>query len=108
MAKGQQTWFLEGLGFLVGASCLIATVGILRHYDGRVTPDLPVTLNFILPFLGNVAFAITLFGIQNALSQLKWVGFSRRSRPLSELDLFQHVRGGPVGAARLLLKAGSR
>lgn len=103
-----ETWLFEGLGFLIGASCLIITAGILHYYDGKVVSDLPVTLNFIMSLLGNVAFASTLFAIHGAVSQLKWIGFSQRSRPLSELDVFRRVGGGPLGAVRLLSTAGSR
>lgn len=103
-----ETWVFEGLGFLLSASCLIITAGILYYYDRKEDPDLPVTLNFIMALLGNVAFASTLFGIHSAVSQLKWIGFSQRSRPLSELEVFRRAGRGPLGAMRLLLTGSSR
>ena len=106
--KLNETCFFEGLGFSIGASCLIVTAGILYYYEDERAPYLPVTLNFIMALLGNVAFASTLFGMHSAVSQLKWIGFSQRSRPLSELDVFRRAGSGPLGAARLLLTATRR
>lgn len=39
----------------MGAPCLIVIAGILYFFNGKVAPDLPVTLNFIMSLLGNVA-----------------------------------------------------
>lgn len=102
-----ETWTLEVLGFVLAALCLVGTVVLLRVFDGQRVPDWPVTLNFVLSLLANVAFAATMLGVQSSLGQLKWLRFAGGPRPLAEIAAFQGARS-PLGALRLTLAAGFR
>jgi hypothetical protein len=107
-AKLTQTWTFEFAGFVTALLCLAATGSLLRIYDNQLVPEWPVTLNFVLSLLGNVAFASTLFGVHASVAQFKWIWFARRPRPMTELATFQKARGGAIGAIQLLFAVGSQ
>lgn len=106
-AKLTKTWAFEFGGFVAGLLCLAATAALLGRYDNQLAPKWPVTLNFVLSFLGNVAFASTLFGVHASVAQSKWIWFVKRPRPMAGLATFQDARSGPLGAIQLLFTAGS-
>ncbi|KAK4228058.1 hypothetical protein QBC38DRAFT_362690, partial [Podospora fimiseda] len=102
------TWLFEFLGFIAGLRSLAATVALLKRHEGQRVPDWPVSLNFILSLLANVSFAGTLFAVHAAVSQLKWISFTKGPSSLAQLSVFQNVRGGAIGAVQLLLTAGTQ
>ncbi|KAL2140154.1 hypothetical protein VTI28DRAFT_4203 [Corynascus sepedonium] len=106
--KLTQTWTLEFCGFVAALLCLGCTVALLWVYDNELVPEWPVTLNFVLSLLGNIAFASTLFGVHASVAQSKWVWFMKRPRPMAELATFQNARGGAIGAIQLLFAAGAQ
>ena len=101
-----QTWTFELVGFLAGLASIVATIALLRVYDGEIVPDWPVTLDLALSLLANVGFTGTLFAVHAAVAQLKWIWYSKGPRPLAGLSVFQNVRTGPLGAVQLLFTAG--
>ncbi len=107
-AKLTQTWILELGGFVAALLCLAATGALLWQYDNQLVPEWPVTLNFVLSLLGNVAFATTLFGVHASIAQCKWIWFAKRPRPMAELATFHDARGGAIGAILLLFAAGTQ
>lgn len=107
-ARLNQTWVFETAGFSVALLCLIATVTLFQTYNNQVVPIWPVTPNFVLSLLGNVAFASTLLGVHAAVAQLKWILYSKSSWPLTGFSIFQRARAGGIGAASLLLIAGAQ
>ena len=107
-AKLTQTWTLEFGGFVAALLCLAATGALLWHYDNQLVPEWPVTLNFVLSLLGNVAFATTLFGVHASVAQCKWIWFAKRPRPMAELATFHDARESAIGALLLLFTAGTQ
>lgn len=107
-AKTCGTWVFEAGGFVVGFLSIAATVALLYYYNNKIAPDWTITLNFILSIIGNIGFATTLFGINAAIAQYKWILFTKGARPLSDLGIFQSAHGSSIGAFELLYTFGTQ
>jgi hypothetical protein len=76
---------------------------ILRKYDGQQQPAWRgVSLNTVLSWLSTAAKACIALPLTSALSQLKWVWFAKRARPLSDLKVFDNASRGVYGSVELV------
>ncbi|KAK6814647.1 hypothetical protein RU639_009324 [Aspergillus parasiticus] len=92
------------LGLTLSLAILIAIVVILRTYDGQQQPTWRgVSLNTVLSWLSTVAKGCIAFPLSSGLSQLKWVWFAKRARPLSDLRVFDNASRGVYGSLELVL-----
>lgn len=94
-------WDILGLGLAL--AILIAIIVILRVYDGKQQPSWRwISLNTLLSWLSTVGKGCIAFSLSAGLSQLKWVWFAQRKRPLSDLRVFDNASRGIYGSAELL------
>lgn len=61
-----------------------------------------MSLNTLLSWLSTVDKGCILFPVSATLSQLMWVWFAERKRPLSGLTVFDNASRGIYGSAKLL------
>ncbi|OQE44784.1 hypothetical protein PENCOP_c002G08526 [Penicillium coprophilum] len=94
-------WDILGLGLALAV--LIAIIVILRVYDGKQQPSWRwISLNTLLSWLSTVGKGCLAFPLSASLSQLKWVWFAQRTRPLSDLRVFDNASRGITGSAELM------
>ncbi|KAJ5951516.1 uncharacterized protein N7479_009929 [Penicillium vulpinum] len=100
-------WNIVGLGMAL--AMLIAIIVILSMYDGKQQPRWKwISLNTLLSWLSTVGKACIAFPLSAGLSQLKWVWFAQRKRPLSDLRVFDNASRGIYGSAELVWALGMR
>ncbi|KAF1933598.1 uncharacterized protein M421DRAFT_984 [Didymella exigua CBS 183.55] len=99
------TWWQETLTLLVGVSELIAIVGILAKFNQKEQPTWKYSINSntIIAILSVVLGVCVLYGVEEALSQIKWLWY-RRSRLLRHLEYFDAAERGPGGSLFLLFR----
>ncbi|KAL4742967.1 hypothetical protein BDV11DRAFT_216176 [Aspergillus similis] len=91
------------LGLTLSLAILIAIIVVLRKYDGQQQPTWHgVSLNTVLSWLSTVAKGCIAFPLSSGLSQLKWVWFAKRARPLSDLRVFDNASRGVYGSVELV------
>lgn len=96
-------WGWDILGLVLALAILIAIIVILRVYDGKQQPGWRwISLNTLLSWLSTVGKGCIAFPLSAGLSQLKWVWFAQRKRPLSDLRVFDNASRGIYGSAELL------
>ncbi|PYI08396.1 hypothetical protein BO78DRAFT_310695 [Aspergillus sclerotiicarbonarius CBS 121057] len=80
-----------------------AIIIILAKYDGHPQPNWShISLNSVISWLSTLAKACVLYAVCQSLGQLKWIWFSQRSRPLSDLGCFDSASRGVLGSALLV------
>ncbi len=84
-------------------------VAVLRAYDGRPLPTLPmhITLNTFLAFFTTLTKAAFAMAVAEALSQWKWNWFEA-DRPLTDFQTFDAASRGPWGSLKLLARLRGR
>jgi len=84
---------------------LSAIVILLRSYDGKPPPELPLslTLNGILQFIITLAQTLFSLAIVQGLSQLKWLWFSS-AQPLSHFQAYDDASRGGIWSLTLLFR----
>jgi hypothetical protein len=98
-----KNWGWEAAGIIVSAAIIIAIVAILRKYNRRPQQDWKqISLNSVISWLSTLAKACVIFSVGQGIGQLKWAWFSQRSRPLSDLDVFDSASRGATGSVFLL------
>jgi len=82
-----------------------AIVILLKFYDGKRAPELPLslTLNGILQFLITLAQTLFTLAIVQGLSQLKWLWFSE-SQPLAHFQAYDDACRGGIWSLALLFR----
>ena len=97
-------WGWTGGGIVMSAAILISVVVVLHSYNGHTQPEWKyMSLNSLISWLSTLAKAALLFSISESIGQSKWTWFARRSRPLSDLDVFDSASRGVSGSVVLLL-----
>ncbi|OJD37738.1 p-loop containing nucleoside triphosphate hydrolase [Diplodia corticola] len=96
-------WFFELLGVLGAAAALIGIIVVLCKYDDEPQPKWDgISLNSLVSWLSTVAKVCILMPVTKGLSQLKWVWFAEKDRPLSDIAVFDAASRGLVGSGGLL------
>lgn len=91
------------LSLILALAILVAIIVILRVYENNEQPHWKyMSLNTLLSWLSTVCKACILLPASATLSQLKWVWFAERKRPLSDLNAFDSASRGIYGSAKLL------
>ena len=98
-------WVIEILWCLVGVGCAVAIVVVLAQFDGKEPPAWPVgiTLNTFLAFLASLAKAALLIPVTEGIGQLRWIWYSHRAHPASDLEVFDAATRGTISGLTLLL-----
>ncbi|KAM0263726.1 hypothetical protein ACHAQJ_001040 [Trichoderma viride] len=96
-------WGWELFGVLGSAAILISIAVILDSLNGKRQPSWEhVSLNSLISWLSTAAKFCVLVPLTRGLGQLKWVWFSEKERPLSDLEEFDSASRGIFGSAKLL------
>ncbi|KAL2831566.1 hypothetical protein BDW59DRAFT_140297 [Aspergillus cavernicola] len=97
-------WFVwEILGMIVSAGALIALVTILVKYDQKPQPSWRhMSLNALISWMSTISKGCIIIASSEALGQLKWVWFSQKARPISELRTFDSASRSLYGAVELI------
>lgn len=103
-------WAGEILALLCSCACVIALCITLKNYDHQPVPsfgpvfDSGITLGTVISLLSGLAVATALTVVQECLSQLKWLWYSGRSRPLCDMETYDQASHGLTGSLQLLWK----
>lgn len=102
-------WRWEILAVLGSAVAVAGMAILLAALDGHAVFSWKgVTLNTLVSLLSTVSKGLLLYAVGEAISQWKWIVFSRESRALID---FQHIGDavtGPLGSLRLIFSWGLR
>ncbi|OQE91527.1 hypothetical protein PENNAL_c0009G01678 [Penicillium nalgiovense] len=81
------------------AVCVVAMVAVLINRQGTTLAawHLSIAPNTVISVLATVSKTCLLLPVTASISQLKWLHFNRAHR-LSDLDLYDNVSRGPLGA----------
>ena len=96
-------WWWELLSWLVSTICVGAIVIVLVLYSGQLLPHWPlgITLSAYISVLAGLAKAALMLPVAEAIGQLKWVWFRRKSK-LLDFFTFDSASRGPWGSLMLL------
>ncbi|KAF2729492.1 hypothetical protein EJ04DRAFT_502196 [Polyplosphaeria fusca] len=101
--KPRYAWTWEVLSTLGSVASLIAMIIVLAVYNGReIFSWHGVTLNAVVSVLSTASKALLLFALSEAVGQWKWVAFSRRPRPLMDLERVDAASRGALGSVEWL------
>ncbi|CAI7654037.1 unnamed protein product [Penicillium glandicola] len=93
----------EILAMILSTGLLLAIVVILNNYNHHPQPIWEyVSLNSIISWISTIAKACVLFSLSEGLGQLKWIWFTQKRRPMSDLRTFDSASRGIYGCAELI------
>jgi hypothetical protein len=103
-------WIFELLAWIVSVASLVSIVAILQVHHGKPTPkwavtihhrSVQITINTVISLFATIMKSSLMVPVAAAISQLKWNWFYQ-GRPLTDFQLFDSAKGGPLGAITLL------
>ncbi|KFY56201.1 hypothetical protein V496_06756 [Pseudogymnoascus sp. VKM F-4515 (FW-2607)] len=99
-------WLLEIVGLSLCILSLMAIIIILVKYDGKPIYDWPyrITLNTVISIVATISQVALMLPVASSLSQLKWVWFNEKPRPLADFEIFDSASRGSWGSLLLLGK----
>lgn len=99
-------WLLEIVGLSLCILSLMAIIIILVKYDGKPIYDWPyrITLNAVISIVATMSQVALMLPVASSLSQLKWVWFNEKPRPLADFEIFDSASRGFWGSLLLLGK----
>ena len=79
---------------------------MLGMYDTKPAPQWPlgITINSLVALLTSLSRLAFMVPLVQGMSQLKWVWFSSKPRPLSDFQLYDEASRGPWGGVKILFK----
>ncbi|KFY10144.1 hypothetical protein V492_05157 [Pseudogymnoascus sp. VKM F-4246] len=97
-------WLLEIVSFVISMASLMATIIILAKYEGKPIYNWPykITLNTVIAVLATVAQVSLMVPVTSSVSQLKWLWFNEKPRPLVDFETIDSASRGPWGSLLLL------
>lgn len=97
------TWLLPILAILGSGFSMVATGILLAYYNNQPIFDWNgVTINAIIAIFSAISKAMLAFSLSECLGQAKWIWFSWKERPLSDIDLIDAGSRGPMGSFKIL------
>jgi hypothetical protein len=107
-------WAFESFSMAFGIVLIILMYVLVSHFEGKSVPtfgsvlNTDVTLNFAVSLLLSLAIPALMLPVAQCVSQLKWIWFSRTSRPLDHFETFDGASRGSLGGAYFLWKMRAR
>ena len=96
-------FIFELLTVFLSTALLIAIVVVLASYNHHPQPHWGyMSLNSLISWLSTISKACVLFAISESLGQLKWLWFTQKSQPMSDLQSFDAASRGLFGSAMLI------
>lgn len=97
------TWLLPIFAILGSGLSMLATGILLAYYNNQPIFDWNgVTINAIIAIFSAISKAMLAFSLAECLGQAKWIWFSWKERPLSDIDLIDAGSRGPIGSFKIL------
>ena len=103
-------WLQEYICIVFGLAFIAALAVILLKQDGKPPPTFgtalggALTLNTIISIIAAAAKALLLLPVMECVSQLKWMWFLQKRRPLSDFSLFDQACRGLFAGFSLIWK----
>lgn len=98
-------WVLEALSIAGSGLSLLGMVILLARYDGKsIFSWHGLNLSTIISILSTASKGWLLLAVDAAISQWKWIRFSRGHRTLIDFDVIDSASRGPLGSLTLLLR----
>ncbi|KUJ07908.1 uncharacterized protein LY89DRAFT_725615 [Mollisia scopiformis] len=97
---GFYAWMTEIFFCVLSLSSLIVITTVLRAYDGKALPNLPmsITLNTFLAFFTTLTKATFMLSVAEAISQWKWNMLKNKERPLTDFLAVDSASRGMWGS----------
>ncbi|KAI1090295.1 hypothetical protein F5B19DRAFT_464095 [Rostrohypoxylon terebratum] len=99
-------WSWEIASLTIAFCLIVATYGLLTHFDGHRLPEWPfsINLNTLIALISTFIRATMLVSVAEVISQTKWHWFSQ-PRPLSHIQYFDQASRSISGSLSLLFVA---
>jgi hypothetical protein len=103
------TWTIEISSMASSSASLAILAGLLYRYDDHPIFDWHgLTLNAIVSILSTASKGWLLLAISEAVSQWKWITFSRMQHRLIRFEIIDRASRGPLGCLQLIASKGMR
>jgi hypothetical protein len=98
------SWSWEMWACLGSLAAFLATVGLLRAYDGKSQPDWPygITLNSAVSWLSTLTKGFLLVPLAACISQSIWIRYSSQAQSLANVAIYDSASRGPWGSFELI------
>jgi hypothetical protein len=109
-----KAWTFEVVSTLVGTVLTVVLCVLVSSYNGEPVPSFgsvlntDITLNFVVSLILSIAIPALMLPVASSVAQLKWIWFSRGSRPLDHLEIFDEASRGTIGSMAFLWKMRAR
>lgn len=102
----KDSWVWEILGALLSILCMAAVVLLGLYIDDSSLSEwkLNITPGTMISALITLGKTSIMLPVAEGISQLKWIHFGTKKRPLNELEAFDDASRGPWGSLMLLWK----
>lgn len=98
-----RTWLHESLSIVASGLSLVGLVALLAAYDGKaIFSWYGVNLNAVVSIISTCSRGLLLLAVGEAVSQWKWIIFSRKRRILRDFEIIDAASRGPLGSLQLL------
>jgi hypothetical protein len=99
-------WLYEMLSLLIAMAAFACVVVVLRKYENKPSPQWPsgITLNSVVSWIATIFRTCLLMPVAECISQLSWVWFSQKTRPLDDTCYYDSASRGPLGSLKLLFR----
>ncbi|KAK8043992.1 hypothetical protein PG993_004016 [Apiospora rasikravindrae] len=104
--RSDSWWYTEFAWLLIGFLGLVGVLAVLGLYDTKPAPRWPlgITINSLVALLTSLSRLAFMVPLVQGMSQLKWVWFSSKPRPLSDFQLYDEASRGAWGGVKILFK----
>jgi hypothetical protein len=101
----RDNFVLELLSLIGSSLSLMGMFVVLASYDNHPVFDWHgVTLNAVVSVLSTAFKSFLILAVSEAISQGKWIVFSRARSRLDDFDLIDRASRGPVGCAQAIIR----
>ncbi|KAF2673194.1 hypothetical protein BT63DRAFT_149242 [Microthyrium microscopicum] len=99
-------WAFEIISWLFSAVCMAIILGVLFRYNNKEIPHWRIgfTLNAFISILSGFAKSALLLPTAEALGQLKWNWFTKKSKAMLDFEVLDSASRGPWGSMVLLAR----
>lgn len=103
-------WWIEIIGIVAAAGSLTGIVAILFEMNHKQPTQFPFKLELptILSILAKVTETTIALVVATCLSQIMWMRYRSRPRPLNDFAVYDAATRGATGQALFMLQKGHR
>lgn len=99
-----QLWWSELSCMIISVASFVAMIVVLHAYADQPMSSwkFAISLNSIIAILAAIFKISLVVPLTEGLSHLKWVWYTNKERPLSDIEIFDSASRDPLGSLRLL------